>query len=63
VGKNALVEDAIEHMAPNAYEKAIKEQELKPIARPDIQLEKLEPVTYKMIVPLEPVISWVITVR
>lgn len=57
VGKNALVEDAVEHMAPNAYEKAIKEQELKPIARPDIQLEKLEPVTYKMIVPLEPVIK------
>jgi trigger factor len=57
MGKAALVEDAVEHMAPNAYEKAIKEQDLKPIARPEIGLEKLEPVTYKMIVPLEPIIK------
>jgi trigger factor len=57
MGKGALVEDAVEHMAPEAYEKAIKEQDLKPIARPEIQLEKLEPVTYKMIVFLEPVIK------
>jgi trigger factor len=57
MGKSALVEDAVEHMAPNAYQKAILEQDLKPIARPEIQLEKLEPVTYKMIVPLEPIIK------
>lgn len=57
MGKAALIEDAVEHMAPNAYEMAVKEQELKPVARPDIQLEKLEPVTYKMIVPLEPIVK------
>jgi trigger factor len=57
MGKAALIEDAVEHMAPNAYEQAVKEQELKPVARPDIQLEKLEPVTYKMIVALEPIVK------
>jgi trigger factor len=57
LGKEALLEDAVEHMAPGAYEKAVQEQELKPIARPDIQLEKTEPVTYKVVVPLEPVVK------
>ncbi len=57
LGKAALMDDAVEHMAPEAYEKAVKEKELKPIARPDIQLEKLEPVTYKMVIALEPAIK------
>jgi trigger factor len=57
LGKEAFLEDAVEHMAPDVYEKAAKEQELKPIARPSIELEKAEPVTYKVVVPLEPIIK------
>ena len=57
IGKAAFMEEAAEHMAPEAYEKAVKEQDLKPIARPKIELEKAEPVTYKVVVPLEPVIK------
>jgi trigger factor len=57
LGKSALLEDAVEHMAPEAFEKAAKEQDLKPIARPEIQLEKVEPVTYKVVVALEPIIK------
>jgi trigger factor len=57
LGKAAFMEDAVEHMAPDAYDKAVKEQDLKPIARPQIELEKMEPVIYKMNVPLEPVVT------
>lgn len=57
LGKEAFLEDAVENMAPEAYEKAVKEQDLKPIAQPEVHLDKQEPVTYKMIVPLEPVIK------
>jgi trigger factor len=57
MGKAALLEDAVEHMAPEAFDKAVEEQALKPIARPEIQLEKAEPVTYKIVVALEPVIT------
>jgi trigger factor len=57
MGKEALMEDAVEHMAPEVYEKAVKEQDLKPITRPEIQLDKLEPVTYKVVVPLEPTVK------
>jgi len=57
IGKEALLEDAVEHMAPEVFEKAAKEKDLKPIARPEVEIEKIEPVTYKMVVPLEPVIK------
>jgi trigger factor len=57
IGKAALLEDAVEHMAPEAYTQAVKQQELKPIAQPKIELEKAEPVTYKVVVYLEPAIK------
>jgi trigger factor len=57
IGKPALLEDAVEKMAPEVYEKAVKEKELKPVARPRIELEKTDPVIYKMVVPLEPVVK------
>jgi trigger factor len=57
LGKSALLEDAVEHMAPEAFEKAAEDQKIKAIARPEIQLEKIEPVTYKMVVPLEPAVK------
>ncbi len=57
LGKSALLEDAVEHMAPDVFEKASREKELKPIARPQIELEKADPVVYKMVVPLEPVVK------
>ena len=40
VGKEALMEDAINDMIPEAYDKAIKEQNLEPIAQPQIELAK-----------------------
>jgi trigger factor len=57
LGKEAFLEDAIEHMAPEAYEKMVKEQDLKAVARPEVNLEKTDPVTYKFVVPLEPVVK------
>jgi trigger factor len=57
LGKGALLEDAVDHMAPEAFDKAAEELKIKAIARPDIQLEKVEPVIYKMVVPLEPVVK------
>jgi trigger factor len=57
LGKEAFLEDAVEHMAQGAYEQAVKEKEIKPIARPEFQVEKMEPVTYKVVVALEPKIK------
>jgi len=57
LGKQAFMEEAVEHMAPQAFEKACKENDIHAIARPQVELEKMEPVTYKMTVPLEPVVK------
>jgi trigger factor len=57
LGKGALLEDAVEHMAPDAFDKSAEEQKIKAIARPNIELEKIEPVVYKMVVPLEPTVK------
>jgi trigger factor len=57
LGKEAFMEEAVEHMAPQAFEKACKEKDIHAIARPQIELEKMEPVIYKMTVPLEPLVK------
>ncbi len=57
VGSEAFLTDVIEDAVPEAYEKTLVEQELDPVARPQIELVERDPVTFKAIVPLKPVIS------
>ena len=57
LGKEFILEEAVEIMAPDAFEKAAKENDLKAISRPEIKLESTDPVIYKMVVPLEPVVT------
>jgi trigger factor len=57
LGKEVFLEEAVEIMAPDAYEKAAKEKDLKAISRPEVNLESTEPVMYKMVVPLEPLVT------
>jgi len=54
LGKEALLNDALEHMLPEAYEKAIEEQAIEPFAQPQIELAQLEPPVFKATVPLKP---------
>ncbi len=54
LGRESLLEDAINHLLPEAYEKAIKEQKLEAIAQPEIELTQTEPVIFKAVVPLTP---------
>jgi trigger factor len=53
-GRESLLEEAIEKLVPEAYEKAIKEQAIEPIARPQIEVTQTEPLVFKAIVPLKP---------
>lgn len=57
LSKESVLEDALNHMLPQAYEKAIKEQQLTAIARPEIELVQTDPVIFKAIVPLTPEIQ------
>jgi trigger factor len=57
VGRERLFQEALEVLIPDAYEKAVIDQKIEPIARPEIELVKTEPVVFKAIVPVKPEIE------
>jgi len=57
LGHEAVVDEAIEHLFPDLYEKALVTHELHPIASPSIELEQREPPAFKVIVPLTPEVT------
>jgi len=57
LGKEALLEHAINDMIPEAYQNALKEQNLEPIAQGEIEIVQLEPLIFKATVPLNPVVK------
>jgi len=54
IGKESLLEEALNNLVPQAYEKAIKEQEIEAIAQPQIEIAQTDPLVFKAIVPLKP---------
>ena len=56
VGNEAFLSDVIEDAVPEAYEKALAEQDIDPVARPQIELVERDPVIFKAVVPLKPVV-------
>ncbi|CAI7998654.1 Trigger factor [Geodia barretti] len=57
VGKDYLVEEAMESLVPEAVGDAVKEQELTPFAPPQVNVEQTEPtVTILATVPLQPTV-------
>jgi trigger factor len=57
IGKAALLDEALEHLIPDVYQKALAEQKIEPIARPDIEIIQTEPIIFKAIVPVMPLIK------
>ena len=56
-GKHELFHEMLDDLVPDVYTKALKEQNLEPVAEPQIELESEEPVIIKAVVPLKPVVS------
>lgn len=54
IGKDRLFENALDALIPDAYEKAVKEQEIEPFAQPQIDVTQTEPLIFKAVVPLKP---------
>jgi len=57
LGKECLLDNAIDNLLPEAYAQAIKEQEIEAIARPHIEIAEKDPVVFKVTVPLKPTIK------
>ena len=57
IGKDSLLEDALKELLPQVYEKALKEQEIEPIAQPHIEMTQTDPVVFMATVPLKPTVE------
>jgi trigger factor len=57
LGKPRLLEEAIDHMLPQAYEQALKEQEIEPFAQPEVEIAQTDPLIFKAVVPLTPTVE------
>lgn len=57
VGKERMLEEALDDLIPETYERAVREQDLTPFSQPQIELTTMEPVVYKATVPLPPTVG------
>jgi trigger factor len=57
IGKEHILEEALRQLVPQAYEQALKEQEIEPFAQPDIEITQTDPVVFTAVVPLTPVVE------
>jgi len=57
IGKESIFEEALKTLVPQAYEQAVKEQEIEPFAQPEIEITQPDPVIFKAVVPLSPTIE------
>ena len=54
LGRGSLLEDTLNHLIPEAYTEAVKEQEIEAFAQPQIEVTQTEPLIFKATVPLMP---------
>jgi len=57
LGRESILEEAMKKVVPQAYEQALKEQEIEPFAQPDLEITGTDPVTFKAVVPLAPTVE------
>lgn len=57
LGKDALFNDALEYLLPEAYEDAVKEQNIEVFAQPQIEIAQLDPVVFKATIPIKPTVE------
>jgi trigger factor len=54
MGKGSLYEEALGQLGPRIYEEALEEQNIEPYGQADLEIEELEPLVLKFLVPLRP---------
>ena len=54
LGKESILEDAVNKIIPEAYSQAVKEQGIEALARPEIEITQQDPLIFKATIPLVP---------
>ncbi len=57
LGKARLLEEALDHLLPQAYQQALKEQTIEPYAQPELEIKQTDPLIFTAVVPLMPTVE------
>ncbi len=57
VGRAALLQEALDFMIPETLDQALRDEGLQAFVDPEVELNDIEPVSFKAVVPLEPVVD------
>ncbi|MBE0431446.1 MAG: trigger factor [Dehalococcoidia bacterium] len=57
IGQGNLMEEALEHLVPDLYRQALESEGIEPIARPELEVVRTEPLVFKATVSLKPEIK------
>jgi trigger factor len=57
VGQEGLIDQATRDLLPKAYENALKQENIKPIADPQFNVESTDPLTLIVTIPVEPTVE------
>jgi trigger factor len=57
LGRSALVHEALEFMVPETLDQILKQENLQAFMEPELEVLEIEPVSFKAVVPLEPVVQ------
>ena len=57
LGREALVQEALEFMIPESLDKVLKDEDIKAFMEPQLEVIDMAPVSFKAVVPLEPIVD------
>ena len=57
LGRSALVHEALDFMVPETLDQILKDENLQAFMEPELEILEMEPVSFKAVVPLEPVVE------
>jgi len=57
LGKDALFNDALEHLLTESYENAVREQNIEVFAQPQMEVAQIDPVVFKATIPIKPTVE------
>jgi trigger factor len=57
VGRTSLLQEALEFMIPETLNKVLQDEDLQAFVEPEVEVLDIEPVSFKAVVPLEPVVD------
>jgi len=56
-GREVFVREAADEIMEKLYREALKQEDLTPVGEPDVEIKELEPISFKVTVPVYPVLE------